>query len=211
MKNSKFILISLLVLTVILSACSKPPSTTEEASGGTTDTGETYVIKVGHAASQDHFAQKSIEKFKEITEANSDGKIKVEIYPNGQLGGEREMVEAIQLGNLTIWHSLPQLLLAERFTKEMAVWDLPYLFKDHETAYKVLDGEVGQEVLDSLSDKGIKGLVYWENGFRHLTNNKHAVASVSDMKGLKMRTLESPIQIKCMVCNGCECNADCLY
>ena len=78
----------------------------------------------------------------------------------------------------------------------MAVWDLPYLFNDRETAYKVLDGEIGQEVLDSLSDKGVIGLVYWENGFRHLTNSVKPVTSVQDLQGMNMRTLENPMQIK---------------
>ena len=78
----------------------------------------------------------------------------------------------------------------------MAVWDLPYLFNDRETAHKVLDGEVGQEILDSLSDKGLNGLVYWENGFRHLTNSEKPVTSIQDMQGINMRTLENPMQIK---------------
>ena len=193
MKNNKLLFIMLLILTVIMAACSEtnPSATSVEDSKASKD--DTYLIKVGHAASQDHFAQDSIEKFKEIVEKNSDGKIKVEIYPNGQLGGEREMIEAIQLGNLTM--AFPSSAPLVSFSKSMALWDLPYLFKDHETAYKVLDGEVGQEILDSLSDKGIKGLVYWENGFRHLTNNKRPIESVSDMKGIKIRTLESPMQI----------------
>ncbi|MER2089759.1 MAG: TRAP transporter substrate-binding protein [Sporosarcina sp.] len=194
MKNNKLLFFMLLILTVIMTACSETDSS---ASSGAEESKAskdgTYLIKVGHAASQDHFAQDSIEKFKEIVEKNSNGKIEVEIYPNGQLGGEREMIEAIQLGNLTM--AFPSSAPLVSFSKSMALWDLPYLFEDHETAYKVLDGEVGQEILDSLSDKGIKGLVYWENGFRHLTNNKRPIESVNDMKGIKIRTLESPMQI----------------
>ena len=158
------------------------------------DTDDTYVIKFGHASSDKHFGQDSALKFKELVEEKSKGKITVEVYPNGQLGGEREMAEAIQLGNLTMMFLSSSVLVP--FAPEMAAWDIPYLFKDSETAHKVLDGEVGQEVLDSLSEKGIKGLVYWENGFRHLTNNKKPVQQASDMKGLKIRTLESPMQIK---------------
>ena len=89
----------------------------------------------------------------------------MEIYPEGELGGEREMVRASLLGELTM--IAPASAPLDAVLKSMAVWDLPYLFKDRETAHKVLDGEVGQEILDSLSDKGLKGLVYWENGFRH--------------------------------------------
>ena len=203
MKKSRLITILLLVTALFLAACSSAPTKTENVSGNNgsdTDGKESYVIKVGHAASQDHFAHASIEKFKDLVEANSDGKITVEIYPNGQLGGEREMVEAIQLGNLTM--AFPSSAVLVSFSKDMAIWDTPYLFKDAETAHRVLDGEIGQEVLDSLSEKGIKGLAYWENGFRHLTNNKHAISSVDDMKGLKIRTLESPIQIKAWSSTG---------
>lgn len=205
MKKRNLFLALLFVFSVILAACSKPPTSSDGTSGSTDSgskgaEGDTYVIKVGHAGSQDHFAQDSIEKFKELVEANSDGKITVEIYPNGQLGGEREMIEAVQLGNLTM--AFPSSAPLVAFSKGMTVWDLPYLFKDHETAHRVLDGELGQEILDSLSEKGIKGLVYWENGFRHLTNNKKLVANVSDMEGLKIRTLESPMQIKLWEATG---------
>ena len=190
----KYILL-LLILSLILAGCSKP--TTREQSGSDE---KIYVIKAGHAASKEHFAQKSFEKFKEIVETNSKGKIKVEIYPEGELGGEREMVEQVLLGDLTM--IAPASAPLDAATKSMAVWDLPYLFKDRETAHKVLDGEVGQEILDSLSDVGLKGLVYWENGFRHLTNSKKPVTSINDMKGLNMRTLENSMQIKAWSSTG---------
>src|ERR1700741_2757441 len=127
----------LLILSMILAACSKP-TTVEQRENEE----KTYVIKAGHAASKEHFAQKSFEKFKEIVETNSKGKIKVEIYPEGELGGEREMLEQVLLGDLTM--IAPASAPLDAATKSMAVWDLPYLFKDRETAYKVLDGEVGQ-------------------------------------------------------------------
>ena len=195
--NYLFTLI-LLMLVVVLVACSDKTSK-EKASVSENDT---YVIKVGHAAAEEHFGQKSFEKFKELVEANSNGKIKVEIYPNSELGGEREMLEMLLLGDLTMM--APASAPLEAVSKGIALWDLPYLFTDRETAHRVLDGEVGQEVLDSFSDKGIIGLAYWENGFRHLTNNVGPVSSVKDMKGLKMRTLENPMQIKMWSETGAE-------
>ena len=186
MKKNIFLL---LIVSIILAACSN--STTTEQSNKDE---KTYVIKAGHAASKEHFAQKSFEKFKELVESKSKGRIKVEIYPEGELGGEREMVEQVLLGDLTM--IAPASAPLDAATKSMAVWDLPYLFSDRETAHKVLDGEVGQEILDSLSDVGLKGLVYWENGFRHLTNSKKPITSINDMKGLNMRTLENSMQIK---------------
>ena len=104
--------------------------------------------------------------------------------------GKEKWLNKSLLGELTM--IAPASAPLDAATKSMAIWDLPYLFKDRETAHKVLDGEVGQEVLDSLSDKGVIGLVYWENGFRHLTNSKKPVTSVNDLQGMNMRTLENP-------------------
>ncbi len=199
MKRDTFFFTFILLFFVVgLVACSNSPSK-EDAS---VDKENTYVIKVGHAAAIDHLAQKSFVKFKEIVEIKSDGKIKVEIYPNGELGGEREMLEKLLLGDLTMM--APSSAPLEAVSKDIILWDLPYLFKDHETAYRVLDGPVGQEVLDSFSDKGIIGLAYWENGFRHLTNDVRPIRDVKDMQGIKIRTLESPIQIKLWSATGAE-------
>lgn len=187
-----------LLLIVMLTACSSTPPKKD----GSVGKEDTYVIKIGHAASTEHLAQKSFVKFKEIVEANSNGRIKVEIYPNGELGGEREMLEMVLLGDLTM--AAPSSAPLEAISIEIVLWDLPFLFKDHETAYRVLDGEVGQEVLDSFTDKGIIGLTYWENGFRHVTNNKKPIRSVEDMQGMKIRTLESPMQINIWSSTGAE-------
>ncbi len=190
MKKNKFLFLLILAFVMILAACSQ--SSSKESKG---ESGEkTFLIVVGHAAAKEHFAQKSFEKFKELVEGNSNGKIKVEIHPNGELGGEREMLELLLLGEITMM--APASAPLEAVSKGIALWDLPYLFKNHKTAHRVLDGEVGQEVLDSMTDKGVIGLTYWENGFRHLTNSKHPIASVSDLAGMKMRTLENPMQIK---------------
>ena len=149
MKYKKFFYIAgLMILVMIITGCSTP--TNKEVAG---QKDQTYVIKIGHAAAKEHFAQSSFEKFKELVEGNSKGKIKVEIYPEGELGGEREMLEQVLLGELTM--IAPASAPLDAVSKYMAVWDLPYLFNDRETAHKVLDGEIGQEVLDSLSDKGI--------------------------------------------------------
>ena len=198
MKKSYYFWVLLMLLMLVLVACSKTTSKEEV----NVNKENTYVIKAGHAASKDHFAQKSFEKFKELVEKNSNGRIKVEIYPNGELGGEREMLEKLLLGDLTMM--APSSAPLEAVSQDIVIWDIPYLFKDHETAYRVLDGEVGQEVLDSFSDKGIIGLAYWENGFRQLTNDKRPITSVKDMKGLKIRTLESPIQIGMWSLTGAE-------
>lgn len=178
-----------MIFVIVVTGCSAP--TNKEVAE---QENQTYVIKMGHAAAKEHFAQSTFEKFKELVEGNSKGKIKVEIFPEGELGGEREMLEQVLLGELTM--IAPVSAPLDAVSKYMALWDLPYLFNDRDTAYKVLDGEIGQEVLDSLSDKGIIGLVFWENGFRHLTNSVKPVTSIQDLQGMNMRTLENPMQIK---------------
>lgn len=201
MKNKKILAnFIILVLMIGLLGCSNSPSSTKEEQKANVNS--SYVIKAGHAAAKEHFAQKTFEKFKELVEKNSNGRIKVEIYPASELGGEREMLEMVLLGDLTM--IAPASAPLDAVSKGMAIFDLPYLFNDRETAYNVLDGEIGQEILDSMSDKGLKGLVYWENGYRHLTNNVKPITSVNDMTGLKMRTLENPMQIKAWSLTGAQ-------
>lgn len=186
------------MLVSVLAACTDQKQAEEEK----TDESNTYVIKAGHAAAVDHFGQKTFEKFQQIVETNSNGKIKVEIYPAGELGGEREMLEMLLMGEITMM--APASAPLDAVTKYMAAWDLPYLFPNHETAHKVLDGEVGQFVLDSMADKGLVGIAYWENGFRHLTNSVKPITTVADMSGIKMRTLENPMQIKAWSLTGAD-------
>lgn len=194
-KNWGLLIVMSLVI-VVLAACGNSEDSSGSNSADTAgDSGsKTYVIKAGHAASEEHFAQGTFEKFKELVEENSNGQIKVEIFPNGQVGGEREMVEALQLGNLTL--AAPSSSVVTAFSPGMYLWDLPFLFKDANQAHTVLDGTVGDEVLANLDSVGIKGLGYWENGFRHIMNDKHAVNKLEDMEGLKFRTLESQQQIQ---------------
>jgi len=190
MKKRKFILSFILALAAVLTACGQTSSNTNKDEGKK----DTYLIVAGHAAAKDHFGQKSFEKFKELVEKNSNGRIKVEIHPGGELGGEREMLEQLLLGEITMM--APASAPLEAVSKGLALWNLPYLFKNAEQAHQVLDGEVGQEVLNSMTDKGLIGLAYWENGFRHLTNSILPITSVSDLAGIHMRTLENPMQIK---------------
>lgn len=199
MHRNKYLMILAVFFLVGMVACSSNSAPPENDNSSKS---EPFILKVGHAAAKDHFGQKTFEKFKELVEKNSNGKIVVEIHPAGELGGEREMLEMLLLGDLTMM--APASAPLDAASKYMAIWDLPYLFKDAETAHKVLDGEVGQFVLDSLSDKGLVGLVYWENGFRHLTNNIKPVSTVQDMAGLKMRTLENPMQIKAWSLTGAQ-------
>ena len=151
------------------------------------------VIKAAHAASTSNTGHLAFEFLgKELAE-KTDGRITVEIFPNSQLGSERELVESIQLGNVDMTFVSSAVLGA--FNKQFFALDIPFLFKDRAAVYRVLDGKIGQDLLASLSKVGIKGLGYWENGFRQLTNSKKAIQSPDDLKGMKMRTMENEVHI----------------
>ena len=123
----------------------------------------------------------------------SKGAITIEVIPNAQLGGERDMVEGMQLG--TIEMALLTNVNVGSFRPKFLVFDLPFIFPSTSTAYKVLDGPIGRKVLDSFDEIGIKALAWGEGGFRHMINKVRPIKTTSDVKGLKMRSLENPLYI----------------
>jgi tripartite ATP-independent transporter DctP family solute receptor len=151
------------------------------------------VLKAGHAASPSNTGHKAFEFLgKELAE-KTNGRVTIEIFPNSQLGSERELVESIQLGNVDMTFVSSAVLGA--FNKQFFALDIPFLFKDRASVYRVLDGKIGQDLLSSLDKVGIKGLGYWENGFRQLTNSKKVIRSPKDLEGMKMRTMENEVHI----------------
>jgi len=154
---------------------------------------EEYTINVGMGLNDKSAAYKSSEYFKELVEKNSDGKIKVNLYHSSQLGDDREMMEALQMGTQEV--TVPSTAPIASFVNGFKVFDLPFLFPSNEAADYVLDGPVCQELLKQLEDIGLIGLAYWENGYRQLTNSVRTVENPEDVKGLKIRTMESPIHL----------------
>jgi tripartite ATP-independent transporter DctP family solute receptor len=178
-----FIITSLL----ILGACSG-----KSASNGS-GSEESKVMKLAVVTSKDRSLTKGLYKFEEIVEKETGGSIKVEVFPDGQLGGDRVVFEGLKIGSIqgTTMSTGP----IASFTKRFTVFDLPYLFRDEETAYEVLDGPLGEELLEDLKEHQVIGFNYWENGFRDLTNNKKEVKTVDDINGLKLRTLENSLHV----------------
>lgn len=153
-----------------------------------------YTIRVGVVVSEAHpdmIAMNNV--FKSMIEKKSGGQIKVELYPNAQLGSDRELTEAVQMGTLTI--AIPASSGLGGFDKRIQVLDMPYLFTSREAAFEALDGELGQKLDEYLLKKGFWNLGYQENGMRHVTNNKQPITSPSDLKGVKIRTMENPMHI----------------
>lgn len=135
----------------------------------------------------------AVKFFKPYVEKHSNGKIIVELYPNGQLGGDRQAIEAVGLG--TIHMTIPAVAVLSGFEPKFQVFDLPFLFNSKKEVYKALDGALGNKLNDLLPALGLKNLAYAENGFRMVTNNKGPVTKPSDLAGLKIRTMENPIHM----------------
>lgn len=153
-----------------------------------------YTIKVGYISSDAHPTMVSMrEYFAAPVEKLSGGRIKVELYPNAQLGGDRELCEAVQMG--TIQLAIPSTSVLAGFEKRIQVLDLPYLFTTREAAFAAVDGELGVKLNEYLMKKGFWVLGYQENGFRHVTNSRQPVRTPADLKGLKIRTMENPMHL----------------
>ncbi|MBO1002732.1 DctP family TRAP transporter solute-binding subunit [Pseudogracilibacillus auburnensis] len=179
-------IIILSLFTLILSACGRPTDK------NTNDDDKSYTIRVAYLVSEEQSTHLAAKTFKEKLENESEGRISVELYPNGQLyPSDREAIEAVQLNNVEM--TIPALAPVASFNKKFMVFDLPFLFKDYESVYKTLDGSLGQELLKELESDGLKGLAYAENGFRHISNNDGPIEKPEDLKGLKLRSMENPV------------------
>ena len=149
------------------------------------------VIKFSHVVTPDTPKGKGADKFKELAEKYTDGRVKVEVYPNSQLYKDKEELEALQLGAVQML--APSLAkFGPLGVKEFEVFDLPYIFPDQAALQRVEDGPVGQTLFQKLESKGIKGLAYWDNGFKVMTANKPLVKP-EDYKGVKLRIQSSKV------------------
>ena len=122
------------------------------------------------------------------------GRYKLELFPNFQLGGEREMTEGVQLGTIDLVTTSTGPV--GNFVPDTLITDIPFRFRDYQHARSVLDGPIGQSILDKCPSKGIICLAWSENGFRHMTNSKREVGSPADAKGLKIRTMENQVHMQ---------------
>lgn len=154
---------------------------------------EKIVLKAGHATTTTSTGHQAFEFLAREMAEKTNGRVTIEIFPNSQLGNERELVEGIQQGKVDMTFVASALL--GNFNQEFFALDIPFMFKDRAGVYRVLDGHIGRYLLASLEQAGIKGLGYWENGFRQLTSTWRVVKSPDDLQGLKMRTMENDVHI----------------
>ncbi|MDP2160784.1 MAG: TRAP transporter substrate-binding protein [Flavobacterium sp.] len=155
---------------------------------------KTKTLKLAHGLDISHSVHLAMVKMGEDLEKISGNKIRLEIYPNQKLGTERECIELLQIGSLDMTKVSVGVL--ENFAPKMKVFGLPFLFRDRQHSFNVLDGPVGQELLDEGIDYWIKGLGYYDAGSRSFYTKSKPIDSPSDLKGMKIRVMESPTAIE---------------
>lgn len=151
-------------------------------------------IVVGHALSPTSHYGLGAEAFIDTLTELSGGAFTGEQAPAGQLGGERDMIEGLQIGSLDVVITSTGPL--GNFVPEVYALDLPFLFRDYDHARAVLDGEIGQELLAKIDENNLVGLGWSENGFRHVTNSQRPVRTPADLEGLKLRTMENRVHME---------------
>ncbi|MDP2075182.1 TRAP transporter substrate-binding protein [Hydrogenophaga sp.] len=151
------------------------------------------LIRFGYGLNEVSNQGRATKVFSDEVEKASGGKMKIRAIGAAALGSDVQMQQALIGGAQEMMVGSTATLVG--ITKEMAIWDTPFLFDNAKEADVVLDGPVGQKVMDKLQEKGLVGLVYWENGFRNLTNNKRAVTRLEDMDGIKLRVMQNNVFI----------------
>jgi C4-dicarboxylate-binding protein DctP len=149
------------------------------------------IIKFSHVVANDTPKGKAADRFKELAEKATNGRVKVEVYPNSTLYKDKEEMEALQLGAVQML--APSLAkFGPLGVKEFEVFDLPYIFPTKDVLYRVTEGPVGKDLFKKLEPKGIVGLAYWDNGFKVMSSNK-PMHMPADFKGMKMRIQSSKV------------------
>lgn len=158
------------------------------------------VFKVGTGLSDEHPQVKSLKFFADQLAARSGGKLVAKVYSSGSLGNDISMTAALRGGTLEM--TIPDSSTLVSLVKPFGVLNLPLTFESEAEADAVLDGPFGQKLLATLPDKGLIGLAFWENGFRHVTNSRRPVQRADDLSGLKLRVIQSPLFLDTFIALG---------
>ena len=150
-------------------------------------------IKFSGQNPKGHPIATGMEKFAEIVAAKSGGKIKVNLFPGGTLGGDQPVITAVQAGTIDMHVGNIGIMASQ--AKEVGLFDFPFMFANETEADAIVDGPFGKAMFDKLEAKGMHGLAYWELGFRQMTNSKHPLTKVEDIAGLKLRVIPNAINV----------------
>ncbi|MBU6484366.1 MAG: TRAP transporter substrate-binding protein [Betaproteobacteria bacterium] len=152
------------------------------------------VLRMNTSLARDSSYGVAVDTFAREVETGTGGRYRIQNSYSAALGDERGSIEGLQLGTLDL--TMTSTGPVPNFVPEVAIFDIPFLFRDYAQARAVLDGPIGQEMLKQFEPKGIEALAWGENGFRNMTNNKRPIRTPADLEGLKMRTMENPIHIE---------------
>ncbi len=158
------------------------------------DENRVKTVKLGHGLDVTHSVHKGMVYMAELVAEKSDGRLMIEIYPNQQLGTERQCLELLQIGSLGMTKVSGAVL--ESFAPKAKILSLPYVFRDKQHLYRVLDGEIGKELLQQSEKFWLRGLCFYDAGSRSFYTKERPIESPSDLEGLKIRVQESPTAMK---------------
>lgn len=193
--KKKFMALALMCLMVsTIFGCSGKTEKPADSSGGDQKAAtDSITINIGHVEPENRSTHQALLEFKKNVEEKSGNSLVIEIHPNGSLGGDVQLTEAVAMGTLDA--ALPSTSVLTTYSDDFGILDMPYLFKDAQSAFNAMDGDVGLYFDEKLKEKGIQNLGYTYNGPRSTTTNTKAVEKPEDLKGMKMRVMESPIFI----------------
>ena len=203
------VLMASAMMVAVLAGCSS--SSTGSESGGSSaasgseaaqSEGGEYAMISGTTTPDNHPYNLGLVKMSELVAEKTNGAVTLDVFGNSQLGNERDLLEGLQLGSLQITCVSTAPLAG--FTDSFLVFDLPFIFETTEQARAVMDSEVGTEILNSVEDQGMKGLAWFENGFRNVTNSKLPITVPDDLKGIKIRTMENPMHMEAFRVMGAD-------
>lgn len=198
-KKPLIALMVIFILALSLVGCGSSGTTSSQSSNSqqtqtqSTNGNTKFVLKLGHVANTNQPYHEAAVKFAELVKERTNGAVEIQIYPNSQLGGQRDLLEGLQLGTVDI--VLTSTAVLSNFIPKCQVIDLPFIFRDREHVYKVVDGPLAEKIYEGAESQGMKVISTWENGFRHITNNVRPIRKPDDIKGIKIRVMENPMYI----------------
>jgi len=188
MKRWSLLAAGFLLILLVAAGCgadANPAAQAAQLAAKPGDAAGQIIMKFGHGADPANPRHLGAVKFADLIRAKSNGRMVVEVYPSASLGSDEQMVDQLRSG--VSQFAAPGSGTVAPLDPKLSVLDMPFLFKNYEQAWKILDGPLGQELVAGLPQKGLRVLGYWENGFRNITNSKHPIDTPDDLKGLKMR------------------------
>ena len=186
MNGKKWIFIILLIVVLGLSGCG-----TRVIDGQQVNKKEKIIIKFSHVVEENTPKGLAAIRFANLIRERSNGSIEVQVFPNSQLFKDGEEFEALSRGDVQM--IAPTTSKVSQLFPQWQIWDLPYLFTNLESVHQIMDGPLGKTLFAQLNQKNMKGLVMWDNGFKHITNNVHPIIKPTDLEGLRFRIMSQGI------------------